>query len=188
MLNFKTLMAKQTHESKLTLTVLWLNTVFKGKVTFCGSLGLKLNGKLTRKVHDIDCITDKDHYGIDPQKWLPKNIKDAFEVYQGNSAKFKVNGVLVKCFKMTSPQGIHVDVMYRPDGVKSTNHELNGKIIKVEVPESAIAVKKYYLKNWSTMDGCTGASYEKHKTDLIKLKEYTDENNIDSSSDIIDTL
>jgi hypothetical protein len=169
-------MAKQTQESKIAKTVLWVNTIFKGKVTFCGSFGLKINGKIDREVHDIDCITDKDWYAIPPHKYIPKKFSSKDDFYQvmaiGNSAKFYVHGVLIKCFKLVSPQGITIDVMYRPDGVHSSEHEFEGVKIKVERPESAIEVKHFYLENFQNMQGCTGQSYEKHKQDLIHMKAF----------------
>lgn len=176
-------MAKQTQASKIAKTVLWVNKIFKGKVTFCGSFGLRLNGKIDREVHDVDCITDKDFYGVKPWTYLPKKY-DMLDVYDGHSAKFEVNGVLVKCFKLKSPQGITVDVMFRPDGIKSNVHEYNGQKIKVEMPESAMEVKKYYLDNWAKMQGCTGQSFDKHKNDLESMGITYSPSSIGTSDDL----
>lgn len=130
---------KQTHDTKIILTVLWVNKIFNGKVTFCGSFGLKLNGKIHREVHDVDCITDECYYGKNPIEYFPAKIYNRenffYNVYKGESAEFFVDGVLVKIFKLISPQGIHVDVMFRPDVTFSSLAQIKNTIIKVEKPE-----------------------------------------------------
>lgn len=140
-------------------TVLWVNTLFKGKVTFCGSFGLVLNGKLDRPIHDIDCITDVDYYG-------KSGYDEIFQygVCSSGSEKFYVEGVLVKVFKIYSPSGMGIDVMFRADGVKSEKRFFEYAEIKVERPESAIHIKENYLKILGSDPN--PESYKKHSSDL----------------------
>jgi hypothetical protein len=44
-------------------TVKWVHGVFEGRVTFCGSFGLILNGLISRPIKDLDIITDDNYYG-----------------------------------------------------------------------------------------------------------------------------
>jgi hypothetical protein len=132
---------KSKHITKEIIdSVLWVNILFRGKVTFCGSLGLVLNGKLDRPIHDIDCITEEDLYGHF------YNEIGKYGMYTSNSEKFELNGVEVKVFKIISPWGVNVDVMFRHDGVEWERVFLESTSIKVEKPEVAIQVKKDYLK------------------------------------------
>ena len=124
--------------------VLWVNTLFRGWVTFCGSLGLVMNGKLARPVHDVDCITDHCWYGAFFEQIGQYGLDTS------NSEKFTVNGVLVCVFKLIAPNGINVDVMYRQDGCKGRANwiTMNGRsaMVRIEDPESAIEIKRNYLK------------------------------------------
>lgn len=142
--------------------VLWTNILFRGKVTFCGSFGLVINKKIQRPIHDIDCITREDYYGH-----FFKAIGQ-YGINTSNSAKFTINDVPVRVFKLTSPNGIEVDVMYRPDRCKSrVMHIFSGTLyvpIKVEDPDSAIEVKRNYLNIVDRLPNPESA--EKHKMDL----------------------
>lgn len=145
-------------------TVLCVNTLFRGKVVFCGSFGLVLNGKLDRPIHDIDCITDDCLYGSFFE------LIGKYGLGTSNSEKFVVDGVPVCVFKLTSPNGMGVDVMYRPHGCKEGKkiwfHEgINpGADIRVEKPESAIEIKKNYLKIANRTPNPEAAA--KHMADL----------------------
>lgn len=145
--------------SKVIGTIFWVNTLFRGKVTFCGSVGLVINNLLHRPIHDVDCITDENWYG---------SFFGQYGLRTSNSEKFEVNGVLVRCFKLTAPNGMNVDVMYRVDGCKGksvylSNDGNQGKV-RVERPESCLEIKRNYLK----LVGRTAnpESYAKHTADL----------------------
>jgi hypothetical protein len=125
--------------------VIWTNILFRGKVSFCGSFGLAAHKLLNRPLHDVDCITDENWYGSFFQEIGQYGLSTS------SSEKFTVDGVLVLCFKLTAPNGIGVDVMYRKDGCVSDKVWLEGTgsfydtEIRLEKPESAIEVKRNYL-------------------------------------------
>lgn len=144
--------------------VLWVNTLLRGKVTFCGSFGLVANDLLHRPIHDIDCISDDDLYGHFFEEIGQYGISSS------GSAKFTLNGVLVKCFKLVAHNGVHIDVMYREDGCKSERvlidgggHYCGGEL-RIEVPESAINVKRNYLNLGDRVPN--PESFAKHTADL----------------------
>lgn len=166
-------MRKVQYKDPITETVLWLNKIFAGRVTFCGSFGLAVNGLLNRSVHDIDCITEQNFFGKPPWGYLGDSWEDYYTSSADTSAKFYVDGVLVKVFKLTSPSGIKVDVMYRPDIVCREMVKFCGERILVEDPESAIKVKKYYIENWKRMENCTGKSCAKHELDIQYYTQLT---------------
>lgn len=161
------------YRDPISATVLWLNKIFKGKVTFCGSFGLAVNGLLNRPVQDIDCITDRCYFGEDPWEFLGEEHEKFYTISSDTSAKFYVDGVLVKVFKLNSPSGIKVDVMYREDLVSRETVKFCGERILVEDPASAIAVKKYYIENWKRMENCTGQSSLKHEQDIEHYEKIT---------------
>ena len=153
--------------------VLWVNTLFRGKVTFCGSFGLVAHGILHRPIHDIDCITDDNLYGVFYE------LIGQYGIGTSNSEKFQVDGIWVLCFKLTAPNGINVDVMYRADGCKSQTawvHKLNDQYgeIKIEKPESAIEIKRNYLNLAGRTPNTESA--EKHKADLEYIDVWDKEN------------
>lgn len=165
---------------EITEAVLWVNTLFRGKVTFCGSFGLVMHNILERPIHDIDCITDTNWYG----KPFWDEIGQWGYTQASNSEKFTVNGVLVMVFKLTAPNGIGIDVMYREDGVKSNLAYLDGWEIKVEVPESAIDIKQNYLKILGRNSNLESAA--KHQADLKYIQTVTEVQRISAINKEID--
>lgn len=146
---------------KIIDAILWVNTLFRGKVVICGSAGLVINDLLHRPIHDVDCITDENWYG---------SFFEAIGQYglgTSSSEKFEVNGVLVCCFKLVAPNGVTVDVMYRADGTKSTSKMIySGDTwgdVRVEDPKSCLEIKRNYLNLTRTPNP---ESYAKHKADL----------------------
>lgn len=154
--------------------VLWVNTLFRGKVTICGSTGLVINDLLHRPIHDVDCITDENWYG---------SFFEAIGQYglgTSNSEKFEVNGVLVCCFKLVAPNGVTVDVMYRADGTKSTSKMIfSGDTwgdVRVEDPGSCLEIKRNYLNLTRTPNP---ESYAKHKADIVYVEALLEKRRID---------
>lgn len=161
--------------------VLWVNTLFRGKVIFCGSFGLATQGLLERKISDIDCITEENWYGT-----FFEHIGQ-YGVYSSNSEKFEVDGVLVLCFKITAPNGIIVDVMFRADfafvvnGIKSIRSYVTGRRdyegeIRIQIAEQIIEAKRNWVKKnvlWAApkKPWSTSSSAAKHQSDL----EYIDQ-------------
>jgi hypothetical protein len=128
-----------------------INDDYEGKVVFCGSFGLVLNGLLDREVHDIDVLTFENHY-------LTNNNKNDREL--GGSGKFMVGGKEVLRFKR-NVNGYDIDVLYKDDELKYSEQNFYNKIIKVEQPMQAVIAKKQYLES-----NANHVNKEKHLHDL----------------------
>lgn len=115
-------------------------------LVICGSLGLVLNGKLHRKVEDIDMLTIYDWYGCD----------NRLQMYADHGAgqvshKFNVDGIHISCWKIRL-FGIKIDLLYNHSMTLLDTEEAililddNIKIpVRIEKPEVAISFKKKYL-------------------------------------------
>lgn len=168
---------------KIIDTILWVNTLFRGKVTICGSTGLVINDLLHRPIHDVDCITDENYYGT-----FFEQIGQ-YGLGTSNSEKFTVKGVLVCCFKLISPNGITVDVMYRADGTKSSNKMVYSRDsrdtwgdVKVEDPDSCLEIKRNYLNLTRTPNP---ESYAKHKADLEYVEALLERRRVNATNKAI---
>lgn len=128
-------------------SVHWANKHFpSGRVVFCGSFGLALNGLLDREIKDIDLLTEKNYY----MEWN-------MEGREGNSGQFwvptanKNRQILVKCFKLQSPDKITIDILHRTGDkefeVEYTEVDFYGEKIFVETPQGAITAKQRYLQS-----------------------------------------
>lgn len=173
-------------------SVHWANKYFpEGRIVFCGSFGLALNGLLNREIKDVDLLTEKNYY-----------MEYGMDGREGNSGEFwmptdnKNRQVLVKCFKLKSPDNIVIDVLHRLNSkrkeengfeVEYTEVDFYGEKILVETPQGAITAKKRYLQSDQLQ------YRDKHIADLeeieinMRMKEITDiyigEKNIGSIED-----
>lgn len=145
-------------------TVKWVNELFNGKVTFCGSFGLVLNGKLKRPLKDLDVITEENYYG-QPGK-LPDPVHETFFGLHstndwGNSGQYWVNGNKVYCFKIEhAVHNVVVDVLYTGLPTDYDIVDFYGIKIRVEKPDAAIVAKIQYAQS-------PQLEYrEKHESDL----------------------
>lgn len=169
---------------KIIDAIFWVNTLFRGKVTFCGSVGLVINNYLHRPIHDIDCITEENWYGA-----FFEGIGQ-YGLNTSNSEKFEVNGVQVCVFKLLAPNGVTVDVMYRQDGCKSREVYLyDSKVagsVKVEVPESAMFIKRNYLDRVGKAPSSEAAA--KHQADLEYIEALLERKRRNNTKRMIDKI
>lgn len=176
--------------------VLWVNTLFRGKVIFCGSFGLVAQGLLERKINDIDCITEENWYGT-----FFQHIGQ-YGIASSNSEKFEVNGILVLCFKITAPNGVIIDVLFRGDyghmvnGISrnSISRYITGRRnyegeIRIQKAEQIIEAKVNWVKKnvlWSAPRSAWVTkpdSAPKHESDLKTITKLLEKKNAQRDAD-----
>lgn len=143
---------------ELVDAVKWVHNTFDGKVIFCGSFGLVLNGKLKRFVHDIDAFSEVD-YLSDTTLW--GKIKNGTYLGRIGSGNFEMDNEPVSTIKFLVPNTIvTVDFFHRKTLPEYDIIEFDGLQIKVEKAQGAIDAKRQYVK--SAQNG----NRQKHIDDL----------------------
>ena len=147
------------------------------KITICGSYGLKLNGFLDRRCHDLDILTSVDWYHYNPFRLTAMDNEQ-------RSHKFNVGDQKITCTKVKF-MDLGVDLLYNTtfnahgkyeevklivddnlgEGIEDYPGYNNELIVRVEDPSSAIRFKQQYIKTDNSEE-----SRKKHMADFASEK------------------
>lgn len=117
-------------------------------LVICGSLGLYLNDKLSRKINDVDLLEIDCKYGLNPG-----NLALMYTTSCNSSSKFHAGDALIKCWKINI---FHTNVDFLFNTKNEIEYDLmeltipnikNSLIVKVERPDSAYKFKELYAES-----------------------------------------
>lgn len=139
-------------------------------LVICGSLGLYLNDKLSRKINDVDLLEIDCKYGLNPG-----NLAQMYTTSCNSSSKFHAGDALIKCWKINI-FNTNIDFLFNTkDEIEYDLMELiipeikNSLIVKVERPDNAYKFKELYVDSIYNDEARL-----KHKRDLENREEPDD--------------
>ena len=133
-------------------------------IVFCGSLGLKLQGKLSRAINDIDIIVPMTEYDrIVPQSEedIPYPIMQLVNfIKPGKSGQFMVDGKEVRCFG-TVIEDIEVDVFVSTNKITSNKFAFFDGLINIQDADESVKYKMDFISRFPN-----DKDTDKHMEDL----------------------